>query len=92
LNLPTAQASTRATSPKALRLSVDEQGSLALDGQTMSAEALKLRLQEQVRQEPQPALQVLGDKSVPYEHVARALALVKEVGLQKIALMTDRQP
>ncbi len=92
VNLPKAQASAQAAPPQTLRLSVDAQGNLALDGQALSFEALKLRLQDQAHLDPQPALQVLGDKAVPYEHVTRALALVKEAGLQKVALITDPRP
>lgn len=92
VNLPKTQASAQTTPPQTLRLTVDAQGNVSLDGQALNADTLKLRLQEQSRLEPQPALQVLGDKAVPYEHVTRALALVKEVGLQKVALITDPRP
>ena len=92
VNLPKAQASTQAAPPQTLRLGVDAQGGLSLDGQAMDSQTLKLRLVEQSHREPQPALQVLGDKSVPYEQVTRALGLVKEAGLQKVALITDPRP
>lgn len=92
VNLPKTQTSAQATPPQTLRLSVDAKGDLSLDGQALSTDALQARLQAQSRLEPQPALQVLGDKAVPYEHVTRALALVKEAGLQKVALITDPRP
>jgi biopolymer transport protein ExbD len=48
-------------------------------------------LREQAARQPQPQVQLKGDRSVRYERVAQALAAVQRAGLQNIGFVTERR-
>ncbi len=92
VNLPQASVQPEQLKPETLRLSVQADGSYALDGAPISDEALEARLQVASTQTPQPDLHVSGDKNVRYERVAQALAAAQRAGVHKIGFVTEPKP
>jgi biopolymer transport protein ExbD len=92
VDLPQASVQPEQVKPETLRLSVQADGSYALDGAPLSDEALEARLQSAATQTPQPELHLSGDKNVRYERVAQALATAQRAGVRKIGFVTEPKP
>ncbi|RID99408.1 ExbD/TolR family protein [Simplicispira hankyongi] len=92
VDLPKASVQAEQVKPETLRLSVQADGSYALDGTALSDEALEQRLQAAAVQTPQPELHLSGDKNVRYERVALALAAAQRAGVRKIGFVTEPKP
>jgi len=92
VDLPKASVQAEQVKPETLRLSVQADGSYALDGTALSDEALEQRLQAAAAQTPQPELHLSGDKNVRYERVALALAAAQRAGVRKIGFVTEPKP
>ncbi len=89
VDLPQASVQPEQIKPETLRLSVQADGSYALDGAPIDDEALEQRLQAASAQTPQPDLHLSGDKNVRYERVALALATAQRAGVRKIGFVTE---
>lgn len=87
------RASSQAPDPAVLsvRLTVDAQGDFYFNEARVSDEELDRLLREQAARQPQPQVQLKGDRSVRYERVAQALAAVQRAGLQNIGFVTERR-
>jgi biopolymer transport protein ExbD len=89
VELPRASSTRDRTPPDNLQLAVDGQGQFFLGKQAIAADALEDALREQAAKDPQPQLYILGDKKVPYEHVAQAMTAAQRSGLTKIGFVTE---
>jgi biopolymer transport protein ExbD len=87
--LPQASSTRNETPPESLHLSVDAQGQFFLGKQAVAADALENRLRAHAARDPQPLLYIRGDKKVPYEQVALAMAAAQRAGLGKIGFVTE---
>ncbi|MGP1628622.1 MAG: ExbD/TolR family protein [Giesbergeria sp.] len=92
VDLPQASVQPEQVKPQTLRLSVQADGSYALDGTAIDDGTLEQRLQAASVQTPQPDLHLSGDKNVRYERVAQALAMAQRVGVRKIGFVTEPKP
>ena len=90
-------AAPRASAPREqapaapLQLSVDAEGRYFLGQRALAAESLEDRLREEAAREPQPQLHIRGDKKVPYEYVAQAMAAAQRAGMGRIGFVTEGQ-
>jgi len=91
VDLPQASVQPEDLKPQTLRLSVQADGSYALDGAAMDDAALEQRLQAAGLQVPPPELHLSGDKNVRYERVAQAMAMAQRAGVHKIGFVTNPQ-
>ena len=89
VELPRASSVLDKTPPDNLQLSVDAQGQFFLGKQAVATDALENALREHAVKDPQPQLYIRGDKKVPYEFVADAMAAAKRSGLVKIGFVTE---
>jgi biopolymer transport protein ExbD len=92
VDLPRASVQPQQVKPETLRLSVQADGSYALDGSAISDDALADRLQRAAAQSPPPELHLSGDKNVRYERVAQAMATAQRAGIRKIGFVTEPTP
>ena len=74
-----------------VRITVDAQGDFYLNDTRVSDDALQSRLREQAARDPQPQVQLKGDRAVRYERVAQAMAAVQQAGLRQIGFITERR-
>lgn len=88
IDLPRASSQREQSKAEPVRLSVDAQGGYYWNGQTITDSALPGLLAEAASRQPQPDLQLHGDKAVRYERVAAAMAAAHQAGLRKIAFVT----
>ena len=88
VDLPKAAAKT-APAAVTIDLTVDAQGHYHWNQSMVSDDELQQRLAKAATQDPQPELHIRGDKAVPYERVARALAAAQRAGLTRLGFVTE---
>ncbi len=88
VDLPKA-AAARSQQAVTINLTVDARGQYHWNREAISDEALRERLAAAAQQQPQPELHIRGDKVVPYERVATALAAAQHAGVSKLGFVTD---
>ncbi|MBF0178615.1 MAG: biopolymer transporter ExbD [Magnetococcales bacterium] len=64
-------------------------GSTAIGEETLSADALSVRLREAAQRDPETPLRIDGDGATPYQQVAQLLSLAQKSGIRKIAFTTQ---
>ncbi len=90
LELPKADAQAVQTQPAVVGLSINAQGQYFVNKEEVPAAGLTDRLKVEAIKVPQPQLQIHGDKAVPYQHVAMAMATAQQVGWRNMAFVTDK--
>ena len=91
LELPRTNAAATETRPETIEFSIDASGNLYWDGQSVSRDEAGVRFVEAARRDPQPALHLRADGSVPYRYVAEALADASRAGLARIGFISARE-
>ncbi len=89
VQLPRASSQRKQAPAATLQLSVDAEGRYFLGQQALAYETLEERLREEAAREPQPQLHIRGDKKVPYEYVAQAMAAAQRAGMGGIGFVTE---
>lgn len=91
IELPKASQQPLDVKPQTVALGIQADGSYLLDNQPVDDTMLATRLSELQAQAPLSQLQIHGDKAVPYERVARAMAMAQRAGWLNMAFVTDRE-
>jgi biopolymer transport protein ExbD len=91
VELPRASSQAPDPAVQSVRLTVDAQGDFYFNEARVTDEQLDRLLREQAARQPQPQVQLKGDRSVRYERVAQALAAVQRAGLRNIGFVTERR-
>ena len=89
IDLPKASNVPQDAKPETIRLSVDAAGDYFWNENKVTEEALQLQLKAASTQNPQPELNIRGDKAVRYERVATAMAAAQQAGIRKIGFVTE---
>jgi len=89
VDLPKAAAAASPRQSVTIDLTIDAQGHYRWNSEPVSDEQLSERLAAAARQPSQPELHIRGDKAVPYERVAKALAAAQRAGLNKLGFVTE---
>jgi biopolymer transport protein ExbD len=93
VDLPQASQQPLQAKPLEVVLAVQANGQYLIDEQPIAADELEQRLHAMLPRNPEQKaqLQIQGDKAVPYEHVARAMAKAQLAGWQNLAFVTERE-
>jgi biopolymer transport protein ExbD len=89
VDLPQASTQRSLDKPETVRISVDAQGQFHWNKQAVSDDELAAQLATAAAQDPQPDLQIRGDKAVRYERVAQAMAAAQRAGVRKLGFVTE---
>lgn len=94
LDLPQAEtpSAAQAGHEASVSVEVDARGQVHWDGQPVSPEALRERLQETARRNPATELQLRADASVPYGQVVQLIGLAQSAGLSRIGFVAEAPP
>ncbi|MDZ7584777.1 MAG: biopolymer transporter ExbD [Thiobacillus sp.] len=87
IDLPQVDSTQLDDKPLVVRLALDSQGGLFLDGVPTSRDGVQARLAELAPS--QPELHLRADRVTPYEKVADILAVAQRAGVMKIAFVTE---
>jgi biopolymer transport protein ExbD len=90
VELPQATSKVVEAPPTVVGLSIDAQGQYFVNQALTPAESLRERLAQDASKTPQPQLQIHGDRAVPYERVAQAMAAAQQVGWRNLAFVTEQ--
>jgi len=89
VDLPRASNEKLVDKPENVRLSVDASGAYYWNETPIADAELTTRLSQIAAMEPQPELQMRGDKDVRYERVALAMASAQRAGVRRIGFITE---
>jgi len=94
VELPATDGQQMTQGDEPITLSVNRDGEFFLNvgdnkDSPLSEEDIRARAGAIVRNKPQEMFLVEGDAKVPYESVARAMAILQSAGVQKIGFVTD---
>jgi len=89
LALPKTTADIVDPPPKAITLSINQNGEVAWDAQIISLEELEKRFQEAGQAEQKPTVQLRADKESKYDTVAQVMSRASEAGLSDIAFVSE---
>jgi biopolymer transport protein ExbD len=87
INLPKTTAVSQENKKPSVRMTIDAQGNIELDNQTLT----DARLTEVLKQRATDAqfqLQIEADKAVPYGRVAELMAIAQSSGVSKLSFVT----
>ena len=90
LRLPEADAPTLSSDAPTIRIDLNAEGEILIDGVAMDKgqEALRTALAEKARISPTAQVQIRADGATPYARIAEVISLAQAEGLTQIALVT----
>lgn len=89
LALPKTTAEIIDPPPKAITISINENGEVAWDAQIISLDELQKRFEEAGQAETKPTVQLRADKESRYDTVAQVMSRASEAGLSDIAFVSE---
>jgi len=90
LDLPKATNLPTQTKPENITIAVDKQGAIYWNTKLLAnMDELKSQLRAVVRQEPQPEIHIRGDANVRYQFVGQVLVTTQQIGIRKVAFITE---
>jgi biopolymer transport protein ExbD len=90
IDLPRVASTPLEDNPRVLRLALDGEGQLFLDGAAVPSDALAERLAAfAAAPGPAPELHLHADRGARYERVTDMMAAAQRVGITRIAFVTD---
>jgi biopolymer transport protein ExbD len=93
MNLPTPKKEAQPkVPPKINRIVVDQDGQIALNGQSMILPVLKQTLFSMKAADPETSIVVSSAPAVDYQHVIRVLDVVQQADINKVGLATETVP
>jgi len=88
VNLPKAAPTQSTDQNKAVVISVNPQGEIFLDKDKITLENFEKEVQSRKTANPHLALNLNADETVPYGTVAKLLASIERVGVEKLSVVT----
>jgi biopolymer transport protein ExbD len=89
IDLPKASSHVNITQPEHVQLGIRSTGEIFWNGEQIDRSALRQRLEETARLQPQPELHLRADAAAEYHWVAGVLSLAAKAGLTHIGFVTD---
>ncbi len=89
LELPRASSTAQLAPAEKVEFAIDVAGQLFWNGEPVTREESQGRFAAAGALRPQPEIHLQADQSVPYRHVARALADAARAGLTKVGFVSE---
>jgi biopolymer transport protein ExbD len=89
LDLPQASNQANKVSTQTVTLSITRDGKTHWNQEVVSQSELDARLLAAAKQQPQPELQIRGDRLVAYQYVASTMAAVQRAGILHLGFITE---
>jgi biopolymer transport protein ExbD len=91
LNMPVGPSAPPPKPPEIVRIDVDFDGTIAMNGTVVNREELEGRLAQIATQPDQPEVHLRPNKLVTYKYVAMVMANAQRLGVTKIGLVGNEQ-
>lgn len=88
VNLPKAAPTQATEQTKAITLSITPDGQIHLDKDVVALSDFEASLQARKQDNPKLALNLNADDKVPYGTVAKVLASIERVGVERLSVLT----
>ena len=92
VNLPEVTNEPRTASEEQLVLTVTKEGSVFLNSQAYTLEALKPQLELLSQSQPGQEMFLRADAEVPYGRVVQVMDAVKKAGILRLGMITQPEP
>lgn len=89
VDLPQASQQPTEVKPDVVTLTVQRDGSLQWNEETLTLQDMTLRFEAVAQQEKQPELRIQGDRNVEYEKVVQVMAAAQRAGIEKLGFVTE---
>lgn len=89
VTLPKAVAEVQQQPPKVINISINAKNEIAYNGEMVSLDELRNRLETASQEEKKPSLQLRADKDSKYDTTAQVMSRASEVGLTDIAFVSE---
>ncbi|HSW12138.1 MAG TPA: biopolymer transporter ExbD [Solimonas sp.] len=90
VNLPKASDQPTLSKPKTVAITITNDGKVFMDAVPVTMEELAERLRQKKAQDPELPVIVRGDAETQYKHVIDVLALLGELDITQLGLVTQR--
>ncbi|MDO9102208.1 MAG: biopolymer transporter ExbD [Candidatus Nitrotoga sp.] len=91
IDLPRATNQRDEIKPESINLSIDAQGLMYWNNETIDAAQMNVRIAEASKKTPQPELHIRAERTTQYEKIVEIMAAAQSGGLNKIGFITDPQ-
>lgn len=91
IDLPRATNQRDEIKPENINLSIDAQGLMYWNNETIDAAQMNARITEASKKTPQPELHIRAERTTQYEKIVEIMAAAQSGGLSKIGFITDPQ-
>ena len=88
IKLPQTAATAAPDAARPVTVSVDDAGQVFIDKRKVAPAALENELRLLVRANPDLALNLQADETVPYKAVAKTMAAISRSGVSKLSVLT----
>jgi biopolymer transport protein TolR len=92
LDLPKTDAAQPTETPEFISVALDAQGQLFFGEERVDEAALRSRIEDAARRNPQTEVQLRADRSVAYGRVAELIGMVQKAGLNRIGFVAEPAP
>jgi len=89
IDLPRAAAQADQLKPESINVSIDAQGAIYWNKESVDLAQLNTRIAEAAKRQPQPELHLRAERTTQYEKVVQVMAAAQNAGLGKIGFVTD---
>lgn len=89
VELPQAASAPDAPEPESIHLSIDAQGQVYWNDETVTRENWQSRMQAAATRQPQPEVRIRADGDIAYKHVVQVMSDAARAGLNRIGFVTD---
>jgi biopolymer transport protein ExbD len=89
IDLPKASNQPNVTVRDNIQLSIDGDGNVFWNGESITADAWPQRMREAARLDPQPEVHIHADGDIAYRRVVAVMSDAAEAGLTRIGFVTD---
>ncbi|SEQ14605.1 outer membrane transport energization protein ExbD [Solimonas aquatica] len=90
VNLPKASNQPSLAKPKTVAITINNEGKIFMDAVPVSREELAQRLKQKKAENPDLPVIVRGDSATQYQNVIDVLALLGELDITQLGLVTQR--
>jgi biopolymer transport protein ExbD len=87
VELPNAKTAEK-NSKQYLVMTIDKKGSIELDGQALTLEALPVHLEEKMNEKKNRVVSIHADKAIEFEFFGKVIELAKQAGAEDFMLAT----
>ncbi len=89
IDLPRAASTANESKRDSIQIAIDADSQVYWNGELVTPEVLRRRLDDAAKIEPQPELHIRAERTTAYEKIAQVMSAAARHGLVRIGFVTD---